>query len=71
MAGSDTTLWAGIFRENKGPTLRALAQFQDQIGAFRRAMEADDVGWIRDWWDSARGRRSLFDAQHRPAVPED
>jgi prephenate dehydrogenase len=71
VAGSDTTLWAGIFRENKGPTLRALAQFQDQIGAFRRAMEADDVGWIRDWWDSARGRRSLFDAQHRPAVPED
>lgn len=71
VAGSDTTLWAGIFRENKGPTLQALKRFQEQISAFRRAMEADDVGWIREWWDSAKGRRSLFDAQHQPTVRDD
>ncbi len=34
-------------------------------------MEADDVGWIREWWDSAKGRRSLFDAQHQPTVRDD
>jgi len=71
VAGSDTALWAGIFAENKGPTLRALALFQDQIDAFRRAMEADDVGDIRDWWEGAKGRRGRFDAQHLPTVPDD
>ncbi len=71
VAGSDATLWAGIFRENKGPTLQALTRFQEQINAFRRAMEADDDGWIRDWWDSARGRRGLFDARNQPTVPDD
>ena len=71
VAGSDAALWAGIFRENKGPTLQALARFQEQIGAFRRAMEEDDHGWILDWWHSARGRRSLYEAQQQPAVRDD
>ena len=72
VAGSDAALWAGIFRENQGPTLRALAPFQDQLGAFRqgpgggrRRLDPRLVG------RPPRAARACFDAQHRPTVPDD
>ena len=40
-------------------------------GSLPGLMEADDFGWIRDWWEGARGRRGLFDTQHLPTVPDD
>jgi len=68
VAGSDGDLWAGIFRDNRHPLLRALAHFQDQLAAFRTALEADDAPTLLAWWDAARSRRARFDdLGHKPA----
>ncbi|WP_435017175.1 prephenate dehydrogenase [Tundrisphaera sp. TA3] len=61
VAGSDAALWAGIFRENRGPVLQALAGYQAQIDAFRAALEADDEDALIGWWEAARGLRSRFE----------
>jgi prephenate dehydrogenase len=69
VAGSDAALWSGIFRDNRGPLLHALARFQDQLSEFRRALENDDDDALRSWWDLARSRRARFlDTAPGPAV---
>jgi prephenate dehydrogenase len=65
VAGSDAALWAGIFRENRGPLLHALDRFSEQLATLRRALEARDDDAVAAWWDAARARRSRFD--ERPA----
>jgi prephenate dehydrogenase len=68
VAGSDAALWAGIFRDNTTPLLRALARFDDQLAAFRRALEADDDAALTAWWEAARSLRGRFeDLGHKPA----
>jgi prephenate dehydrogenase len=62
VAKSDAALWAGIFRENRGPVLESLAAFQHQLGALIRALENDDDAAIRAWWEDARDRRTHYDA---------
>ena len=61
VAASDAALWAGIFRENRGPVLQALARFQDQLARFHHALETDDEDDLRAWWEAAKARRSRFD----------
>jgi prephenate dehydrogenase len=67
VAASDPALWAGIFCANRQPVLVALTAFQDQLAAFRAALQAEDEEGLRTWWDIARGRRRLFDAR-RPTL---
>jgi prephenate dehydrogenase len=62
VAAADTELWAAIFRENRGPMLKALGTLQDCLDAFKYALMTDDEEAIRSWWNQARDRRSLFAA---------
>lgn len=71
VAGSDGSLWTGIFLENRAPILRALDRFDHQLARFRRALEAGDAAALRSWWDAARTRRALFDAQNAPRGIDD
>jgi prephenate dehydrogenase len=61
VAAADTDLWAAIFRENRGPMLKALGTLQDRIDAFKYALMTDDEDAIRAWWEQARTRRVHFD----------
>jgi prephenate dehydrogenase len=68
VAASDTDLWTAIFRDNRGPVLKALAAFEERVAAFKYAVMTDDAEAIRDWWEDARRRRQLF--QVRQGAPE-
>jgi prephenate dehydrogenase len=63
VAGADTALWTAIFRDNRGPLLKALGTLQERVAAFKYAVMTDDEDAIRRWWDEARQRRGLFEAQ--------
>ncbi len=60
VAGADAALWAGIFRENRGPLLEALAGFDAQLDRFRAALEADSAEDLIRWWDLGREHRLRF-----------
>jgi prephenate dehydrogenase len=63
VAGADTGLWTAIFRDNRGPLLKALGAVEDRIAAFKYAVMTDDEDEIRRWWEEARLRRGLFEAR--------
>jgi prephenate dehydrogenase len=66
VAAADTGLWTAIFRENRGPLLKALDSLQDRLAHFKYALMTDDEEAIRRWWDQARHRRDVFDGQSHP-----
>jgi prephenate dehydrogenase len=66
VAGADTALWTAIFRENRGPLMKALGTLQDRVSTLKYALMNDDEEAIRRWWDEARTRRALFEAQQTP-----
>jgi len=70
VAAADTDLWTAIFRDNRGPLLKALGHLQESLDAFNYALMTDDEDAIRRWWDHAKKRRDLFDAQNRDIAPE-
>jgi prephenate dehydrogenase len=61
VAGADTGLWTAIFRDNRGPMLKALDSLRDRLASFQYALMTDDEDAIRRWWDEARRRRAVFD----------
>jgi len=61
VAGADAGLWAAIFRENRGPVLDALREFESHLATFREALEADDGARLLAWWDAAKGHRDRFE----------
>jgi len=61
VAGADTALWTAIFRDNRGPMLKALDSLRDRLASFQYALMTDDEDAIRRWWDEARRRRAVFD----------
>ena len=63
VAAADTGIWTAIFRDNRGPLLKALGTLQERLDAFKYALMTDDEEAIRLWWNQARERRDLFDAQ--------
>ena len=63
VAAADTGIWTAIFRDNRGPLLKALGTLQERLDAFKYALMTDDEEAIRHWWNQARERRDLFDAQ--------
>ena len=63
VAAADTGIWTAIFRDNRGPLLKALGTLQERLDAFKYALMTDDEQAIRQWWQEARERRGLFDAQ--------
>jgi prephenate dehydrogenase len=66
VAAADTGLWTAIFRDNRGPLLKALSTMQESLDAFKYALMTDDEVAIRRWWSEARRRRDQFDAQPVP-----
>jgi prephenate dehydrogenase len=69
VAAADTEIWSAIFRENRGPMLKALGTLQNCLDAFKYALMTDDEHAIRAWWEQARARRILFNAELGPAEP--
>lgn len=61
VAGSDPTLWVGIFRENRAAVLRALEQFESSLSEARRALEDQDDSALLSWWTEAKDRRAAFE----------
>src|SRR5262249_50415387 len=61
VAGADTALWTAIFRDNRGPMLKALDSLRDRLASFQYALMTDDEDAIRRWWAEARRRRAVFD----------
>jgi prephenate dehydrogenase len=61
VAAADAGLWTAIFRENRGPLIKALDSLQDRLADFKYALMTDDEQAIRSWWEQARDRRGLFD----------
>jgi prephenate dehydrogenase len=66
VAAADTGLWTAIFRDNRGPLLKAIGTFQDRISAFKYALMTDDEDSIRKWWDEGRLRRGQFESRQTP-----
>jgi prephenate dehydrogenase len=64
VAAADTGLWTAIFRENRGPLLKALDSLQQTLTSFKYALMTDDEEAIRRWWNQAKHRRDLFDARY-------
>ena len=69
VASADTEIWTAIFRDNRGPLLKALGTFQDCLAAFKYALMTDDEEAIRKWWSEARERRQSFETQLAPPGP--
>src|SRR5208282_6270744 len=42
VAAADTGLWTAIFRDNRGPLLKALGHLQESLDAFKYALMTDD-----------------------------
>jgi prephenate dehydrogenase len=61
VAAADTGLWTAIFRENRGPMLKALDSLRERLASFQYALMTDDEEAIRRWWDEARQRRAVFE----------
>jgi len=70
VAAADGGLWTAIFRDNRGPLLKALGTLEERVAAFKYAVMTDDEDAIRQWWDQARHRRRLFEAR-QPSVNQD
>jgi prephenate dehydrogenase len=64
VAAADTGLWTAIFRDNRGPLLKALGSLEERVAAFKYAVMTDDEDAIRRWWEEARRRRELFESRH-------
>jgi prephenate dehydrogenase len=69
VAAADPEIWAAIFRENRGPILKALGTLQDCLDAFKYALMTDDEQAIRAWWEQARSRRILFASEFDTPEP--
>lgn len=69
VAAADTGLWTAIFRDNRGPLLKAIGTLQECLDAFKYALMTDDEEAIRRWWDRAKERRDLFDARLAAGQP--
>jgi prephenate dehydrogenase len=60
LAGSHPAMWVGIFTQNRGPVLDALARLQQQLDRFRAALQAADVAAIEDLLSQGRRVREAL-----------
>ncbi len=70
VAAADTGLWTAIFRDNRGPLLKALGTLQECLDVLKYALMHDDEAAIRDWWDEARRSRLLYTHEFEPPRAE-
>ena len=55
VAAADTGIWTAIFRDNRGPLLKALGTLQERLDAFKYALMTDDEQAIRQLVDRGQG----------------
>jgi len=58
IAASDSDLWRGILEQNREEVLRALAAFEDELGAMRAALANHDMFAVRAILERGREYRS-------------
>jgi prephenate dehydrogenase len=64
IAGSDTAMWRDIFLTNPAAIVKAIAAFQQEMEALRRAIELGDAAAIEKRLDDARRHRAaVLDAR--------
>jgi prephenate dehydrogenase len=68
VAAADTALWTAIFRDNRGPLLKALGTLQERLDALKYALMTDDEDAIWRWWEHGKAHRDLLDT---PPIPKD
>ena len=70
VAAADTGLWTAIFRDNRGPLLKALDSLRERLATFQYALMTDDEDAIRRWWDEGRLRRgcSMSSPESQPRL---
>jgi prephenate dehydrogenase len=66
VAAADTGLWTAIFRDNRGPLLKALGTVQECLDVFKYALMNDDESAIRTWWELGQKSRRRFAAEFDP-----
>jgi prephenate dehydrogenase len=69
VAAADTAIWTAIFRDNRGPLLKALDSLRERLASFQYALMTDDEDAIRRWWDEGRQRRGMFEERARMPGP--
>lgn len=62
IAASDATMWVEIFQHNREAVLHALAAYEGELAAFRRALEQSDWAEIRSRLESGKQWRDGFRA---------
>jgi prephenate dehydrogenase len=66
VASADTAIWTAIFRDNRGPLLKALGTVQECLDVLKYALMNDDEAAIRAWWEQGKNCRRSFDAELDP-----
>jgi prephenate dehydrogenase len=66
VAAADTGLWTAIFRDNRGPLLKALGTLQERLDSLKYALMTDDEDAISRWWVEGKARRDLLDGLPAP-----
>ena len=69
VAAADTAIWTAIFRDNRGPLLKAIATAQECLDAFKYALMTDDEEAIRQWWVRARNDATFLIISSRQRTP--
>ena len=60
LAAGDASMWTGIFFQNRGPVLQALAEFEEELHRFRAAIEAADRTAIDSLLTQAKRNRDAL-----------
>lgn len=61
IANINEDLWSELFLENKGPLLRSIQQFEDQLDLIKNAIKADDGEALKELFIKSTKRRELLD----------
>ena len=60
IAGSDPTMWRDICIANRGPLIKLLQDFCDDLGELIAAVEASDGEWLMETFERARHARNTY-----------
>jgi len=71
VAGSDASLWTGIFRANRQELLGAVQAFQQTLDEFKSALTDNDEARLLSWWQCAKDRRAEFEPLNQRASSQD
>ena len=65
IAGSDGSLWAQIFDDNREQVLAALGGVEELLAAFRAAIENRDTAELTRLWEAGAKRRAAINKKKK------